>query len=183
MNKVRLILIGLAVFFAALVFLTIGLSFKHSADILEYNHPSSSIGHSIDKKVFIDTLDILFADTAELNDIGQQRKINIVPTISWIEKSTYWKSGTMKLDSLGFYEDTVNLVVLFESYVDGQRWHPVNVGQYYGRFTTSNGDSSSVYIDDNESRLDFKIPTQKLLDTIRLGTKNKERIIIIKQRN
>lgn len=178
MNKVGVVLIGFGVFVAALVFLAIESSFKHMADTLEYGNPSRSIGHSIDKKVFIDTLDILLADTAELNDIGRQKKTYVVPTISWIEKSTYWKSDEVNLDPLGFEEDTVNLVLLFESYVDGERWRPVNSGQYYGRFKSTNGDSSSLYIDDNGSRLDFKIPTRQLLDTIRLETKNKEEIII-----
>jgi hypothetical protein len=88
----------------------------------------------------------------------------------------------MDVDSVRFYEDTVNLVLLFKSYVNGQRWAPINSGHYIGKFKTGNGDSSSIYMDDNETRLDFKMPTRQFLDTIRLDTKNKERIII-KRRN
>jgi hypothetical protein len=182
MSKVTLVLIGFVALVAALIFLAIGSSFQHSANILEHEHPSKSISHSINKGIFIDTLEIFFYDTAELNDIGRQIKIDIVPTTCWIEKSLLWKSGAIDLDSIGFQKDSINLVLLFDSYVNNQRWAPINSGQYYGKFKIGSGDSSSVYIDNHAARLDFKIATQQLLDTIRIVAKGKE-IIKIKPRN
>src|SRR6185436_14785698 len=176
MSKVGTVLIGFVIFVATLIYLAIGSSLKHSTDILEYEHPSKNIRHSTDKGIFIDTLDIVSSDTAEFNDID--RLIKIVPTTSWIEKATYWKSGTMDLDSLGFHKDTVNLVVQFESFVNGQRWTPINSGHFIGEFKSNYHDSSKVYIEDNAIRLDFKMSTGQVTDTIQLVTKNKERIII-----
>ncbi len=153
---------------------------KHGADILEFDYPSRSIGHSIDKGVFIDTMDILFADTIKVNNF--ERNINIWPTASWIEKEVYWKSGEMDLDSIGLFSDTVQLVISFKNFVNGKEWAPKNNGFYIGELQNINGDQQSVYIDDNITRINFRMFIGLLKDTIRLTAKNEEQLVI-KRRN
>jgi hypothetical protein len=151
----------------------------HGGDILEYDHPSRNIGHSIEKDIFIDTLDIIESDTIKTNRFEQ---IDILPTSSWIEKKTYWKSGTMDLDSLGFISDTVVVLVNFRNFKNGKEWAPENNGFYIGDFENSKGHHESVYINDDITQLRFEIQIDETNDTVRLTTKDKEQIVLLKKR-
>ena len=85
------------------------------------------------------------------------------------------KSQVKDLDSLGFYSDTLDLIVNFENYVDGQRWKPNNNGFNIAEFQNINGDRQSVYMDDNMTQLAFKMTIKELKDSIRLkGTDGQE---------
>lgn len=145
-------------------------------NVLEFDHPSRSIGHSIEKEVFIDTLEIAGPDTIKTDDF---ERIDILPTSSWIEKKTYWKSGTMDLDSLGFVPDTIVLIVNFSNFKNGKPWTPDH-GYNIGDFETSKGTHESVYIDSHITRLHFDSPLGELSDTIRLTTKYREQIVLYK---
>lgn len=152
-----------------------GLVLGHMGDILEFEHPSRNIGHSIKKGIFIDTLEIVESDTIRTNSF---ERIDILPISSWIEKKTYWKSGTMDLDSLGFISDTVVLIVNFRNFKNEKTWAPKNNGYYIGDFENSKGHHESVYIDDDITQLRFEIRIDEVRDTIRLTTKDKEQIVL-----
>jgi hypothetical protein len=57
-------------------------SMKHSGDIVVFEYPSSNIMHSVEKKIFIDTLEIAMADTIKIKD----DKICLFPFEAWLEK-------------------------------------------------------------------------------------------------
>jgi len=147
----------------------------NSSDILEFDHPSRDILHSIEKGIFIDTLEIVNSDTIKTNRF---EKIDILPTSSWIEKKTFWKSGTMNLDSLGLTSDTVELIVNFKNFVNGKQWAPSKNGYDIIEFQNNNGDNVSVYMDEEITQLNFKISYEQVKDTIRLATKNNQRIVL-----
>jgi len=151
----------------------------HGASILEFDHPSRNIGHSIEKKIFIDTLSIVEPDTIITKGLG---RIDILPTSSWIEKKTYWKSGAMDLDSLGFISDSVVLIVNFRNFKDGRPWTPTS-GYYIGDFEDSKGNHESVYIDEEITQLRFETRIVDVGDTIQLTTKDQEQIILHKRRS
>jgi hypothetical protein len=170
--KLRLFLIAMGLFIVTIIIMPIYFSFKHMADILEFDHPSQNIEHSVKKKIFIDSLLVLNPDTIRTN---RTENISILPTSSWIEKRAFWKSQVVDLDSLGFYSDTLDLIVNFENYVDGQRWKPNNNGFNIAEFQNINGDRQSVYMDDNMTQLAFKMTIKELKDSIRLkGTDGQE---------
>ena len=149
----------------------------NSWDILDFDQPSRDIRHSIEKGIFIDTLEIVKPDTIKTNRF---EKIDILPTSSWIEKKTFWKSGTMNLDSLGLTSDTVELIVNFKNFVNGKQWAP-NSGYTVVDFQNNNGDNVSVYIGEEITQLNFKISYEQVKDTIRLITKNNQRIILARR--
>jgi hypothetical protein len=168
-----------------IVILTIGmfgfraLVMDHGASILEFDHPSRNIGHSIQKEIFIDTLLIVEPDTIITKGF---ERVDILPTSSWIEKKTYWKSGTMDLDSLGFVSDSVVLIMNFRNFKDGRPWTPSH-GYYIGDFEDSKGHHESVYIDEEITQLRFETRIDDAGDTIRLTTKDQEQIILHKRRS
>lgn len=149
----------------------------HPGDILEFDHPSRNIGHSIEKNVFIDTLNIVASDTIKTRGFEQ---IDILPISSWIEKKIYWKSETMNLDSLGFISDTVILIVNFRNFKKGRPWAPKNNGYNIGDFEDKTGHHESVYIDDDITQLRFEALMDETRDTIRLTTKEKEQVVLLK---
>lgn len=168
------LIIGLIVIVG--IMLVIGLNFKHMHDIAEFMNPSQTLEQSIKKKVLIDSFKIINPSTVRINNFGQL--IDILPTSSWIEKRVFWKSRTMDLDSLDFYPDSVELMVNFKNYVNGEPWKPQNNGYGIGLFQNINGDKQSVYIDDNMTQLNFKMNINELKDTIRLKTNDHQQIIL-----
>ncbi len=152
---------------------------KSSADILEFDHPSRDVRHSIEKKIFIDSLDILNPDTIRVNQI---ERVDILPTASWIEKMTFWKSGSLRIDSLGTYADTVMLLVNFKDFVNGNTRKPNNNGYKIIEFKNPLGDTESVYMNDNIVQLNYKLHIGQVSDTIRLSTTNGQVIILRKWR-
>jgi hypothetical protein len=170
---IAIIVLGLTIGMFALW----GSILRHSGDILEFDHPSRNIAHSVEKDIFIDTLEIIESDTIKTNRLKQ---IDILPISSWIEKKTYWKSGTMDLDSLGFVPDTVVVIVNFSNFKNGKPWTPDH-GYNIDGFETSKGTHASVYIDSHITRLHFDSPLGELRDTIRLTTKDREQIVLYKR--
>jgi len=168
------LVIGLIVVVGIMVL--IGLNFKHMHDIAEFMNPSHTIELSIKKKVFIDSLKIINPSTIRTSKLGQS--IDILPTSSWIEKRVFWKSGTMDLDSLDFYSDSVELLVNFKNYVNGQPWKPKNNGFGLWEFQNANEDKESVYIDDNMTQLNFKMNLKEFKDTVKLTTNDHQQIIL-----
>jgi hypothetical protein len=152
---------------------------QHGANILEYEHPSNDIEHSIKKNVFIDSLGIIDPDTIKTNRF---QRIDIFPTSSWIEKKAYWKSATPDLDSLGFLSDTVELIVNFRNFVNGKPWAPKNSGDHIINFNDGQGDTASVYMDDETTQLSFTIPMMRTGDTIELTSDSSEKIVLMKRR-
>lgn len=148
---------------------------KRSGDILEYDNQSRSIEHSIEKGVFVDTLRILNQDTIPVNAF---KPIDLLPTSAWIEKVTYWKSGVMDMDSVGFMRDTVLLIVTFENFVNGKQWKPES-GYHVGSFQDDNGNEEGVYVDSEISRLHFRMHIDQVKDTVSLTTKDEEETIIL----
>lgn len=148
---------------------------KRSAGILEYDHPSRNIKHAIDKGVFIDSLEIVAADTAEFD--GHVAFIRVFPTTSWIEKATYWKSGTMDTDSIGFYSDTVYLVVQFNTFVDGKNWRPDS--EYsIGEFMNDRGATTYITAGEYGAQLQLKMAMQQVSDTMAFTNPNNERFVV-----
>jgi len=167
-----------------IIFLTIGmLSFwasvmKYSANILEYEHPSRDIPHAIDKGIFIDSLDILSKDTIRTNKF---EKIDIVPITAWIEKKAFWKSGEQDLDSIGFYSDTVMLIINFKGFTNGKPTEKRNSGSVIIEFKNDFDDTEWVYSGDDKVQLDFKLNKAQVLDTSRLISPDGQRIVIKKR--
>ncbi len=131
--------------------------------ILEMDHPSLSIEHSIKKNLFIDTLFIMHPDTIRVNHFKDT--FDLLPTSAWTEKKTYWKSKKMDMDSLAFLADTVELLVNFQCYKEGKQWkrsHGFNIGNFY----TINSGKQSVYIDSEMAQLAIKMNVSQLKDTV-----------------
>jgi hypothetical protein len=168
-----------------ITFLTIGMfSFwvwvmKSGANILEYEHPSRDIAHAIDKEIFIDSLDLLAKDTIKTNKF---EKIDIVPITAWIEKKTFWKSGVQDLDSIGFYSDTVILIINFKAFANGKPVEKRNSGGVIVEFKNDFSDTEWVYLGDEKVQLDFKLNKTQLLDTSRLITPDGQQVVIRKRR-
>jgi hypothetical protein len=164
--------------------LTIGMfafwawALKHAANILEFEHPSRDIRHAIEKKLFIDTLYIVHPDTIRTNS---HERIDILPKSSWIEKTTYWKSGMMDLDSIGFNSDIVWVIGNFNNFMNGKPWKPENDGFHVGDFRDKTGNKQSVYMDNEKTQLSFKIPLDQLADTFRVATGSNEQIILVRR--
>ena len=151
---------------------------KHAANILQFEHPSRDIRHAIEKKVFIDTLYIVDADTIRTDS---HERIDILPKFSWIEKTTYWKSGMMDLDSIGFNSDIVMVIVNFKNFINGKPWKPENDAFHVGDFRDQTGNRQSAYINDEKTQLSFKIPLDQLADTFRVATGSNEQIILVRK--
>ena len=150
---------------------------KSGTDILEYDYPSRDIGHSLKKKILIDSLYIVNPDTIRTNGFEQ---IDILPIASWIEKMTYWKSGSLTLDSLGSYSDTVMLIVNFKDFINGQRRISNNNGYGIIEFENPLGGKELVYMDDNIVQLTFKMVFEKISDTTKLKTQDGQEIVLMK---
>jgi len=152
---------------------------KFGANILEYDLPSRDIAHAIDKGIFIDSLDLLIKDTIRTNRF---EKIDIVPLTAWIEKKTFWKSGEQDLDSIGFYSDTVMLLVNFKAFINGKPIRKRNSGGVIIEFKNDFNDTEWVYLGDEKVQLDFKLNKTQLIDTNRLITPDGQQIVIRKRR-
>ena len=61
---IAIIILGLTIGMFALWGSILG----HAGNILEYDHPSRNIGHSIEKDIFIDTSEIVESDTIKTNE-------------------------------------------------------------------------------------------------------------------
>ena len=153
---------------------------RHGAEILEFDYPSFNIAHSIEKGIFIDTLEILNTDTIRTD---YYERVDLIPVSCWVEKMTYWKSGTMSLDSVGFSSDTVVLVVNFKNFINGDPWAPFNSGYFIVDFQDEYGNLESVYIDDDMTQLTLNFSIDQLNDTIRLISENDEQILLGKRTN
>jgi hypothetical protein len=165
---------------AAIIFLTIGMLLfwarvmKYGADILEYDHPSRDIKHAIEKGVFIDTLEILTRDTIR----DSVWRINIVPTTSWVERATFWRSDKQHLDSIGFSTDTVVLLINFKAFANGKPMQKKGFGNLTTEFTNDIGLKEFVYLDDDRTQLKF-VFNKKIPDTIKLSTADGQQITIM----
>lgn len=169
-----LIIIGAFVLLFGAVIL--GLEFKslkHSGDILEFEHPSDDIEHSLEKEIFIDSLEIASADTIKI----KEDKIWLFPVEAWLEKKPYWKSHMKNLDSLGFLRDTVVVVVNFAKSRNGRPWTPQNSGFHVSEIICV-GQVGSIYVDDKNAQVDFNAPRRALDDSVELITLERERIVL-----
>ena len=152
---------------------------KNSGNILEFGHPSRDIAHSIDKRVFIDTLYIISTDTIKTNRFA---RVDILAKSSWIERMPYWKSRTIDLDSIGFHADTIVVRVNFKSFANGKPWAPDH-GYFIAEMRDENGNDEGVYIDDHITQVSFKFEIHQMKDTIRLTTENGEKVVLAKKRS
>lgn len=163
-----------------------GWSMSHRDTGHNFIYPSWDIEHSIEKQVFLDTLDIVSFDTIATNE----KHLYVFPVAAWTEKMANWKwiekmarnSGKNDPDSVRFSADTVLLMVDFETLIhkklakSSERSFDYNIVD----FQDANGNYGSLHAH-AISAMDILIPLAQTDDTIRLTTPNNEQIVLKKR--
>lgn len=131
-----------------------------------FHDASTSMGFSVAREIFLDSVEIFVYDTIVTNDSSQF----LFPVSAWVEKRPVWAEYVNEpTDSVvQFSRDTLRFVVTFDSFIDhGTGHNVVDFVDQFGKRTSLNAYEMLP--------MALSIPVTQVMDTIWLSSNRGER--------